>query len=491
MIHKVKAMYDNGRGYSITRIANELSISRNTVKKYLKMNEEEINEYLKTRRREKLLDKYKNYIIELLQMYPRLTASKIKRKLAARGIGEEISDRTFRNYVRGLKKQVSVKQGRYYEPVIDMVAGVQCQVDLGEIRDVIIGESVTTIYFIVFVLSYSRLMYVGLSDRPIDTSCFISLHDEAFKYFDGVMEECVYDQTKLVAIKEEFREVWFNEEFYRYATFSNFDIRVCEGYDPESKGKVESGVKYVKNDFFYGEEFIDFDNLKQDLREWLDKTANVRQHGTTKKMPRQIYDEQEHQNMRPYLQPFFLKSKSPGQSRQVDKTSLISYRSNKYSVPMKYQSVTVVVEEEDGKLIVRDIGNKEVIAIHNICEEKGKIIKNRNHYRDHAKLVTDREDEVGMIIDRDLAGRICNVIKKTSPKIYKDQLVGLIKVLKQYINNSDITEVLNILAARERLTVSFIKVYLEAFYNNRQEVEESRQTTGILTQYKCLRGGKQ
>ena len=131
MIHKVKAMYDNGRGYSITRIANELSISRNTVKKYLKMNEEEINEYLKTRRREKLLDKYKNYIIELLQMYPRLTASKIKRKLAARGIGEEISDRTFRNYVRGLKKQVSVKQGRYYEPVIDMVAGVQCQVDLG------------------------------------------------------------------------------------------------------------------------------------------------------------------------------------------------------------------------------------------------------------------------------------------------------------------------------------------------------------------------
>jgi len=158
---------------------------------------------------------------------------------------------------------------------------------------------------------------------------------------------------------------------------------------------------------------------------------------------------------------------------------------------MKYQSVTVVVEEEDGKLIVRDIGNKEVIAIHNICEEKGKIIKNRNHYRDHAKLVTDREDEVGMIIDRDLAGRICNVIKKTSPKIYKDQLVGLIKVLKQYINNSDITEVLNILAARERLTVSFIKVYLEAFYNNRQEVEESRQTTGILTQYKCLRGGKQ
>jgi hypothetical protein len=455
------------------------------------MDEGAITEIQANRERHKILDEYRDYIIHLLKTYPCLSAVKVLRKLKEKVGDVEVSDRSVRRYIRSLRQTVAFKQKRYYEPVLDMVPGVQCQVDLGEVRGIQIGGEERTVYFVVFVLSYSRLMYVGVSPCPIDTDAFIRIHDAAFRYFGGCPEECVYDQTRLVVIKETFRELELNQRFYQYATAAGFQIRACEGYDPESKGKVESGVKYVKNDFFYGEEFIDFDNLKQDLREWLDKTANVRQHGTTKKMPRQIYDEQEHQNMRPYLQPFFLKSKSPGQSRQVDKTSLISYRSNKYSVPMKYQSVTVVVEEEDGKLIVRDIGNKEVIAIHNICEEKGKIIKNRNHYRDHAKLVTDREDEVGMIIDRDLAGRICNVIKKTSPKIYKDQLVGLIKVLKQYINNSDITEVLNILAARERLTVSFIKVYLEAFYNNRQEVEESRQTTGILTQYKCLRGGKQ
>jgi len=488
MIHKIKAMYDNGNGYSIARIAEELSISRNTVKKYLKMNEEQINEYLKGVGREKLLDKYRDYIIELLQRYPKLTASKIKRKLVAKGIGEEISDRTFRNYVRCLKEQIAVKQERYYEPVIDMVAGVQCQVDLGEVRDVIIGDNVAIIYFIVFVLSYSRLMYVGVSDRPINTSCFIRLHDEAFRYFDGVVEECVYDQTKLVAIREEFREVWFNEEFYRYATFSGFDIRVCEGYDPESKGKVESGVKYVKNDFFYGEKFIDFNDLTQSLREWLDKVANERVHGTTKRRPRQMYDEQEYEKMKPYSQPFFLKSEDPAQSRQVDKTSLISYRSNKYSVPMKYQSSTVAVKEEDGKLIIRDMESQEVIAIHNICEERGRIIKNSNHYRDHDKLVTDREDEVAKVIGRDLATRVCKVIKETSPKIYKDQLVGLIKVLNQYTSNSDLAKVLDILASRRRLTVSFIKEYLEAFYSNRQQVEEDKDkgSIGILAQYKCL-----
>lgn len=42
MIHKIKAMYDEGRGRSIRQIAKELSISRNTVSKYLKMQEEQI-----------------------------------------------------------------------------------------------------------------------------------------------------------------------------------------------------------------------------------------------------------------------------------------------------------------------------------------------------------------------------------------------------------------------------------------------------------------
>lgn len=127
-----------------------------------------------------------------------------------------------------------MRQQRYYEPVIDMVPGVQCQIDAGELRAVSIGGVETTIYFVVFVMSYSRLMYVTVTDKPINTKMFINMHDEAFSYFGGLVEECVYDQTKLVAIKEEYREVWFNEEFYRYAAYCRFDIRVCEGYDPES-----------------------------------------------------------------------------------------------------------------------------------------------------------------------------------------------------------------------------------------------------------------
>jgi len=238
MIHKIKALYDEGKGYSIKQISRELSISRNCVRRYLRMTEEEINKQATNPVRTKALDEFRDYIVHLLQKYPKLTSNKIIRKLEAKGVVAPVSQRSFRRYVKGLKETITVIQPRYYEPVIDMLPGAQIQVDIGELRDVLIGDKPTTVYFIVFVLSYSRMMYVSISDKPVNTNIFIQLHDEAFSFLGGIADECVYDQTKLVAIKEEFREVWFNEEFYRYATLAGFDIRVCEGYDPESKGKV-------------------------------------------------------------------------------------------------------------------------------------------------------------------------------------------------------------------------------------------------------------
>jgi transposase len=503
MIHKIKAMYDEGRGRSIRQIAKELSISRNTVSKYLKMHEEQISEQVNNSKREKALDKCKDYIVSLLQKYPKLSSVKIKRKLQTKGLdGGSISERTFRRYVNQLKKSITVRQERYYEPVIDMIPGVQCQVDLGELRDVLIGGKSTTVYFAVFVLSYSRLMYVSASDKPINTKAFIQMHNEALSYFDGCVEECVYDQTKLVAIKEEFREVWFNEEFYRYASAAGFDIRVCEGYDPESKGRVESGVKYVKNNFFYAEKFPSLDELKARLLSWITDTANLRVHGTTQQKPAQVYETTERQAMKPYLRPVFITPDDSGAARSVDKTSLISYKSNKYSVPMKYQSATVRVKEEEATLVIRDSESLEIIATHALCQRKGEIIKNNNHYRDYEKLVSDREAEVTKIIGHELSETLCRVIKATSPKIYKDQLVGLIKILSKHPDKENLKPALTSLKKRPRLTATFIREYLSAFDSDKYsqsdkynlnlpkttgaEATGSPSTATLLAAYECL-----
>ena len=191
MIHKIKSLYDDGNGLSKKAIARQLKISVNTVRKYLAMDEVTISRSLETRSRHKQLDDHRDYIIHLLETFPQLSAVKVQRKLQAKYPDLALSSRTVRRYVQTLKETVAGKQVRYYQPVLDHVPGEQCQVDPGELRGVMIDGVETTVYFVGFVLSFSRLMYVALSNKAIDTECFIRMHDAAFRYFGGVTAECV------------------------------------------------------------------------------------------------------------------------------------------------------------------------------------------------------------------------------------------------------------------------------------------------------------
>jgi len=464
MIHKIKMLHDNGNGLSMRQIRDELGISKNTVKKYLKMDEEAICNYLKNQERDKKLDQYKDWIVHLLQKFPRLTSVKIKRKLKKKAPEFEMSERSFRRYVGRLKLAYPVKQVRYYEPVIDMIPGVQCQVDPGELRNVMIDGKPVAVYFVVFVLSYSRQMYVATSFTPINTETFIRMHDEAFRYFGGVTEECVYDQTKLVVIHEEFREVRYNEAFHQYATSAHYDLRVCEGYDPESKGKVEAGVKYVKGNFFYGEEFTSRSDLNQRLSSWIDNVANCRTHGTTQQVPVEVFERVERSTLKEYLQPPLANKNIRGETRMVDKTSLISWKSNKYSVPLPYQSGSVLVKSRENSLLIYEIASGSQIAIHDISMEKGQIVKNSNHYRDYQKKITDYESEIYTILGEETGQSICRIIRQTEPKIYKDQLVGLKAILSRQKDQVELVKVISGLTDRPRLKVSFIRDYLDGYF---------------------------
>lgn len=290
MIDHIKSLYADGQGLSIRAIAQQLKLSRNTVCKYLRLDETEISRRQDDRSRHKYLDGYRDFIVYQLQTYPRLSAVKMLRKLHDYFADLTVFERTVRRYIEVLRESVAVKQSRYYMPVLDMVPGVQCQVDPGELRGVVIGGRETVVYFVVFVLSYSRLMYAAVSQRPINTTTFICMHDAAFRSFGGCPQECVYDQTKMVVLKEEFRELTLNEQFHEYANHAGFRIHACEGYDPESKGKIEAGVKYVKANALYGETFSDWSALAAYLAEWLDTTANVRCHATTREAPQARYD---------------------------------------------------------------------------------------------------------------------------------------------------------------------------------------------------------
>ncbi len=164
-------------------------LSRNTVRKYLRMDENAISEQIENPSRTKRLDDHRDYLVHLLKKFSKPSVVRSARKLQSK-VGELLaSDRSIRRYERMLKEEVASAQICYYEPILDDVPGVQCQVDPGELRSVLIGGDERALHFVVFVLSYSRLMYVGLAFRPLDTQTFIQLHDEALRYFGGLPEE--------------------------------------------------------------------------------------------------------------------------------------------------------------------------------------------------------------------------------------------------------------------------------------------------------------
>lgn len=460
VIHKIKSLHDDGKGLSIRAISRELGISRNSVRKYLRQDETTTARKLDNPVRSKQLDTYRGYLISLLASFPGLSAVKIARKLKEK-LGElPTSERSIRRYVSALKEEVATGQHRYYEPVVDEVPGVQCQVDPGELRNVLIGGVETVVHFVVFVLAYSRLMYVGLSFKPLDTRQFIQLHDEALRYFGGMPEELVYDQTKLVVIEEKYRELTLNERFHQYATTAGFRIHACEGYDPESKGKVEAGVKYVKQDCFYGESFRDEQHLREHVCHWLNTVANIRLHGTTGEAPQLRFERDEKALLKPYLSPSCVTSEAR-ETRKADKTGLISWKANKYSVPMAWQQSRVGVLEDDSQLHVIDLQTGEVIAQHALAGGKGQIIKNTHHYRDHAQRRQQLEQDIQVLVgDEALSLALCDQLRRSLPKVYKDQLFAVRNLLSKHAPVE--RDMLLNLSQKPGLTARQIEAYLVA-----------------------------
>jgi len=113
----------------------------------------------------------------------------------------------------------------------------------------------------------------------------------------------------------------------------NFTPRACWVSDPESKGKVESKVKYVRSGFFYGLEYDGFEDLKQKAFDWCHNQANQRVHGTTGLVPLEQLEEE-----KLYFKPLPTVSALPYvvEERKVTRDSLISVAGNRYSVPARW-----------------------------------------------------------------------------------------------------------------------------------------------------------
>ena len=169
---------------------------------------------------------------------------------------------------------------------IEVGPGDEAQVDFGSAGEQVDPETgeVKKAWVFVMTLSHSRHQYaVIVFDQTVGT--WLRCHRQAFDYFGGVPKKLVIDNLKAAIVRAVLHDVAVQRSYREFAEHYGFLIAPCRPRTAWHKGKVESGVKYVKNNFLAGQTFHDLTEANEKLLKWVETTAGLRVHGTTKDQP--------------------------------------------------------------------------------------------------------------------------------------------------------------------------------------------------------------
>lgn len=434
MYHEIQKL--ERLGFKKSKIARYLGLDVRTVSKYLDMTEEGYENYLlQSQQRNKVLSPYERFVQEKLILFEDTSAAQIHDWLKEHHPDfPETNPRTVYNFVMFVRQKHNipyVKMAREYFPIEELPYGEQAQVDFGEYNMRTANGTRKKVKFFIMVLSRSRMKFVWFLDKPFTAVTVCQAHEYAFSFYSGIPLIIVYDQDRTMVVDENIGDIILTATFKQYTGSRSFKLHFCRKKDPETKGKVENVVQYVKKNFLYNRLYHDIDTLNADTMEWLDRTANHLHHNFTKKSPKsEFIIEQDYLN--PYT-PLIIENKE-AKMHHVRKTNTIAYKSNFYTVPMgTYQGTDtkVTVKVKENVLTIYNLKG-ELICSHRLCYEKGQIIANTHHKRDTSKSLDELMDQVvKSFTHQDMALGYLRKIKERLPRYTRDHLGAILKTLKE------------------------------------------------------------
>jgi transposase len=348
-------------------ISRRLRCSRHTVAAALESDQPPGRE---VQHRTSLLDDYRAKIAVLLVKYPELSAVRIREEIARGPDGYTGSVSLVCRYLRKVRPaRGRVYQEVHYEPAQAM------QVDWGECGCVRIGNTTRKVSVFVAVLCYSRMIYIEftLSQRKEE---FYRGIVHALEFFGGSPRAIIFDNLKAAVLNGSGRDACLHPDFLALCGYFCLQPIACERRDPESKGIVEGGVRYVKHNALAGraEELTRFEDYLALAPQWRDHVANVRMHETTRERPVDRF-QQESSLLRalPAI-PFDTDEAVPA---VVNPHARIEFDGNRYSVPPRFvrQPVTIRASRDD----VRVLHEGQVVAQHVRCYERRQLIVLPDH----------------------------------------------------------------------------------------------------------------
>lgn len=267
--------------------------------------------------------------------------------------------------------------------------GKQAQVDWGT-AVVSLGGVPRRVQFFVMVLGYSRRIFAtATEDQKVKT--LLASHEAAFEHFGGRTQEVLYDNPKTICLRREEGRAVYNPVFEDFARHWGYVTRLCQPYRAQTKGKVESGVKYVKGNFLPGRMFESMAHMNRELVRWCVEVADLRVHGTTHRIPAEAFAE-EHlvatRGHRPYVLVDAI-------TRTVAKDCLVTYRTNRYSVPARHvgKAVDLIASADELKVFL----DGEMIAQHALREGRFEVATQKAHYAELFKR-SARSQEIPALV---------------------------------------------------------------------------------------------
>ncbi|MGH7427070.1 MAG: IS21 family transposase [Candidatus Methylomirabilaceae bacterium] len=316
-----------------------------------------------------ILDPYKPAIDRWIAKYPQLSAVRILEEIKKDGYPGEVT--LIRNYLRVVRPA----RGRVYQEV-EYAPADAMQADWGDCGSVPVGACRRKVYVFVAVLCFSRLIYIEFALSQAKEMFYRAI-GRALSFFGACPGKIIVDNLKAAVTEGSGRTARFHPEFEALcAHYARMKPIACEASDPESKGVVEGGVRYVKNNALAGrseelQTFLDYLRLAE---YWPSSVANVRDHETTRERPLDRFERE-----RGLLRPL------PSIPYDADLTAFtvvtpharVRFDTNRYSVPPQYARRQVILRASDTHVRVIHAGAE--IARHQRSFDKHQLLVDPQH----------------------------------------------------------------------------------------------------------------
>jgi len=337
--------------------------------------------------RASVLDPYESFVLETLERYPTLVATRIYDMIGERGYTGSL--RTLRRFV--LPNRPTPTREVYLR--LETLAGEQSQIDWAHVGYIRVPGGVRPLYCFVLLLRYSRAMWAELVLEQTTASLVRSLVRAAW-YFRGVTREWLFDNPKSIVAAREENAIRFQDDLVEIASQLHVALRACRIRKPTDKGGVERGIRYLKTRFFPARPIVSLESGNAALLQFLETVAMRRQHPTQK--DRTVAEVFAEERARLLPLPDAAIPTEVVTSVPADKTAFISFDSNRYSVQHDAANRVLRLVATDAE--VRLLDHDRVVGTHARSWGKNRVIEAPEHRA--ALLATKRGARDGKGRDR-------------------------------------------------------------------------------------------